>query len=108
MIAHKTIKRQTSKAITIFPNLIQRIIQKHKLLQTQIPTFEGQNEKHRQLEHLEKRVRPLQHKIQYKENTGPLKGDAIENWQTTWVTSDIELKNFLVGLREKVRQERSV
>ena len=72
-------------AITGFPTMIQMNPQKHKLLETQLTTFEGQTEPYNEFKHkLLNHTRPFQKKIREVEKhqffISLLRVDAIEIW----------------------------
>ena len=94
----------------MFPLWCKGTPQKHKLLQTQVPTCKGQRERYSELEHLLlNHIRPFQNKITEEEKlqffTSLLREDAVEFWQTIRVTPDTTLREFLKVFRKEYARD---
>ena len=98
---------QLMNVILYFPKMIQRNTQKLKLLQTQVPIFEGNKERYNELEHiLFNHISPFQEENAQKENLQFFKSllseDAFDFWQTTRVTPDTTLRQVLEIFRKNL------
>ena len=97
---------QLLNTITNVATMIQRNTQKHKLLQIQVFTFEGQRERYNEFKHLLlNHLRPFQNKITEEEklhfSTSLLREAAIEFWQTIRLTPDNTLREVFQMIRKE-------
>ena len=85
-------------------------VQHPKILQTQVPLFQGNREKYNEFEHLlRNHLRPHQHKLSEEQKLtyfqSLLRDDAIEFWQSLKMTNHITLAQVLRYFKKEYAKE---